>query len=166
MLKLSNEQLEKLTLHTSGICNVLLEICTAEKEKQQANPDESLDLFFSDAPQADKPIFDTLPKFVPTDYVGLDHSRREQSMGILCGRWSSGKRMIEISRAGDHFILTYLKRNGSTTDERHILIWLDGDILYYGTEDRITALAHNKDNDVLMLSPGVDYTRIPQDEIK
>ncbi|KAA6345759.1 hypothetical protein EZS27_006695 [termite gut metagenome] len=168
MLKLSNQQLEKLTLHTSGICNVLLEICTAEKEEQQANPDELLDLFFSDAPEEDKPIFDTLPKFVPTDYVGLDHFRREQAIGILCGRWVSGNVRcgIEISRAGEHFILTYLKRNGTPTDERYILMWLDGDILYYGHQDRMTMLALNTQSDTLMISPGVDYSRVTQDEIK
>lgn len=163
MLKLSNEQLAKLTLHTSGICNVLLEVCATEKERQQANSDEPLEILFSDTPETKKPASDTRPKFVPMDYVELDRLRRELAMGILCGRWSSGKRTIEISRAGDHFILTFLKRNGTPSDERYILMWIDGDILYYGYEDRLTTVAHNENNDVLMLSPGMDYTRMPKE---
>ena len=69
--------------------------------------------------------------------------RREREMGRLCGRWMSAPNRcgIEIVRAGEHFVLRYLKRNGRPTGERYVLVWLDGDILYYGSDDRITILA-------------------------
>lgn len=142
-------------LHTAGINSVLTESLLSRQEEASFEA--------GTIAEANLGIFPAETQCVPPDYIESDRLRREQAMSILCGRWSSGKRNIEISRAGDHFILTHLKRNGSTTDERHILVWLDRDILYYGHENRITALAHNRDNGVLMLSPGVDYTRIPEE---
>lgn len=45
-----------------------------------------------------------------------------------------------------------------------MLIWLDGDILYYGRNDRITLLALDSETDTLMVSPGEDYTRQAENE--
>ena len=89
-------------------------------------------------------------------------------MNLLCGRWMADnvRRGIEISRAGEHFILTYLKRNGYPSDERYVLVWLDDDVIYYyGYGDRITVVALNTESDTLMISPGADYTR-QAEEIK
>ena len=87
-------------------------------------------------------------------------------MGRLCGRWTSAPNRcgIEIVRAGEHFVLRYLKRNGRPTGERYVLVWLDGDILYYGSGDRITILALDTQTDTLMVSPGEDYTRQRENE--
>ncbi|MFR6717736.1 DUF3876 domain-containing protein [Alistipes putredinis] len=92
--------------------------------------------------------------------------RREREMGRLCGRWMSAPNRcdIEIVRAGEHFVLRYLKRNGRPTGERYVLVWLDGDILYYGSGDRITILALDTQTDTLMVSPGEDYTRQRENE--
>ena len=94
-----------------------------------------------------------------------DH-RREREMGRLCGRWMSAPNRcgIEIVRAGEHFVLRYLKRGGRPTGERYVLVWLDGDILYYGSDDRITILALDTQTDTLMVSPGEDYTRQSENE--
>ena len=92
--------------------------------------------------------------------------RREREMGRLCGRWMSAPNRcgIEIVRAGEHFVLRYLKRNGRPTGERYVLVWLGGDILYYGSGDRITILALDTQTDTLMVSPGEDYTRQRENE--
>ena len=92
--------------------------------------------------------------------------RREREMGRLCGRWMSAPNRcgIEIVRAGEHFVLRYLKRNGRPTGERYVLVWLGGDILYYGSDDRITILALDTQTDTLMVSPGEDYTRQRENE--
>lgn len=50
------------------------------------------------------------------------------------------------------------------TGERYVLVWLDGDILYYGSDDRITILALDTQTDTLMVSPGEDYTRQSENE--
>lgn len=39
-----------------------------------------------------------------------------------------------------------------------------GDILYYGSDDRITILALDTQTDTLMVSPGEDYTRQSENE--
>ena len=39
-----------------------------------------------------------------------------------------------------------------------------GDILYYGSGDRITILALDTQTDTLMVSPGEDYTRQRENE--
>ena len=61
-------------------------------------------------------------------------------------------------------VLRYLKRGGRPTGERYVLVWLDGDILYYGSDDRITILALDTQTDTLMVSPGEDYTRQSENE--
>ena len=87
-------------------------------------------------------------------------------MGRLCGRWMSAPNRcgIEIVRAGEHFVLRYLKRGGRPTGERYVLVWLDGVILYYASADRITILALDTQTDTLMVSPGEDYTRQSENE--
>ena len=126
-----------------------LEAETVRKNKPDSN--KALDI---DAP------FDLPP--APVDWQEEERRRRERDLSRLCGRWTIGEHRcgIEIARAGEHFILTHLKRNGRPTDERYVLIWSDGDILYYGYGDRITVLAHNTETDTLMVSPGADYTRV------
>ena len=74
------------------------------------------------------------------------------------------RREREMVRAGEHFVLRYLKRGGRPTGERYVLVWLDGDILYYGSDDRITILALDTQTDTLMVSPGEDYTRQSENE--
>ena len=159
--KFSYEQMEKLLHHVVGINSLLTEVLTSPQmdESFESEPIavENFGIFAEQTKT--KPI---LP-----EYAKLDLERKNYDLSRLCGRWMTSKSCgIEISRAGEHFILTYLKRNGTPTDERYILMWLDGDILYYGHQDRMTMLALNTQSDTLMISPGVDYTRIPQDEIK
>lgn len=148
--KLSNQHLEKLLFHSVDINNILTEALFLQQGKE-------LPFELGDKTQS-----------VETSLNDPVCSQRENDLNRLCGRWKSGNVRcgFEISRVGEHFILTFLKRNGSPTDERYILMWLDGDIFYYGYQDRMTILALNTQSDILMLSPGVDYTRVPKDEIK
>ncbi|WP_418895118.1 DUF3876 domain-containing protein [Limibacterium fermenti] len=166
---ISNEKLGQITLHLSGITDILMELFVPEDQKAKAfEPilDEDLE------PLVIQPLetgvtFEELSRQAATEDYGItERLQREQALSRLCGRWTPGNNRcgVEISRRGEHFILTYLKRNGCATDERYVLIWLDGDILYYGHEDRITVLAYNTGNDTLMLSPGADYTRMPEEK--
>jgi hypothetical protein len=173
----SRDQLAKLTLHLAGINTVLAEtLRTVQAPGAPFEPDEEPDtelefdilvtgINFEDLCEREKK---PQAQFIPKNYGEPEHLQREQALNRLCGRWMTSKNRcgVEISRAGEHYILTYLKSNGCPSDERYILIWLDGDILYYGHEDRITVLALNVRNDTLMISPGADYTRVPQSERK
>lgn len=174
--KLSNQQLEKLLFHSVGINNILTEDLLLQQGKElpfeveDENIENKLDREFFATGMRFKDWCELEDKTQSVE-TSLNDSvciQRENDLSRLCGRWKSGNVRcgFEISRVGEHFILTYLKRNGSPTDERYILMWLDGDILYYGYQDRLTILALNTQSDILMLSPGVDYTRVPKDEIK
>ncbi|GAA6253718.1 hypothetical protein F050043D4_47530 [Bacteroides thetaiotaomicron] len=177
MLKrFSNQQLEKLLFHSVSINSILTEVLLLQQDKkplfevEDENIEAELDLDFF-APGMSFRDWSELGNKTQSVEINLNDSecnQREKDLHRLCGRWISGNIRcgVEISRVGEHFILTYLKRNGSPTDERYVLMWLDGDILYYGHQERITVLALNTQSDILMLSPGVDYTRVPKDEIK
>jgi len=176
--KINNEQLKRLAMHCAGLSNVLLETILPPEQpdwKQglafgglyEPFSVESLMKDKSGSGKASdmKSSFDLPP--VATDWQMEERIRKEQDMNRLCGRWIIGTHRcgIEINRAGEHFVLTYLKRNGRPTDERYVLIWLDGDILYYGYGDRITVLALNTETDTLMVSPGADYTRQREEQM-
>ena len=177
--KISNEQLKRLALHSAGVSNVLMEVMFPPDKSDWAkgmsfddlieslatNPGRKDNLDNSNIPDFKIP-FDLPP--VPIDWQTEERHRKEQAMSRLCGRWMLGKNRcgIEISRAGEHFILTYLKRNGYPSDERYVLVWLDDDVIYYyGYGDRMTVVALNTESDTLMISPGADYTR-QTEEIK
>ncbi len=166
-MKLSNEQLTRLTLYTAGINSILAEALLKAQAKKPADTENVIEpeAFVIDWDAIENPPpFDAPP--VPIDWQAEERQRREQAMSRLCGRWTMGNYRcgIEITREGEHFVLTHLKRNGRATDERYVLIWLDGDILYYGYGDRITVLALNTETDTLMVSPGANYTRWAEDE--
>jgi len=169
--KLSNEQLTQIALCATQITGILAEICLPHERagiKRESDFDPPFEIFVVESDGEDRPCKESTTQSVIKDFVESDRLRREQAMNRLCGRWMAGNNRcgIEISRRGEHFILTYLKRNGRPSDERYILIWLDGDILYYGNCDRITVVALDTESDTLMLSPGVNYTRISEIEKK
>jgi hypothetical protein len=117
-------------------------------------PPSNLDEVFSTAPAEPQPC----------DFRddSDDNIQREAEMSRLLGRWTAGVNRcgVEIVRRGRHFILKVLKRNGVPTGERYVLLWSYGDILIYGYTSRLTVLALDIETDTLMISPGVDYTRI------
>jgi hypothetical protein len=171
--KISKEQLKRLTLHSAGISQVLMEVMFPPDKSDWATGisiDELLDSFPTKPNGKDKSYKNEIPDFelpldqpsAPIDWQTEECRRKEQALSRLCGRWIAGKNRcgVEISRAGEHFILTYLKRNGRPSDERYVLVWLDDDVIYYyGYGDRMTVLALNTESDTLMISPGADYTR-------
>lgn len=176
--KISKEQLKRLVLHSAGISNVLIEVMSSSDKSDWAKGTTFNELIESLSTKPDgkyNPIkkesdfdipFDLPP--APIDWQTEESRRKEKAMSRLCGRWMTGKNRcgIEISRAGEHFILTYLKRNGRPSDERYVLVWLDDDVIYYyGYGDRMTVVALNTESDILMISPGTDYTR-QAEEIK
>ncbi|NDV56686.1 DUF3876 domain-containing protein [Bacteroides sp. 519] len=161
-MKLSNEQLTRLTLYTAGINSIFAEALLKAQAKKPADTENVIE---PEAFVIDWDAIENAPP-IPIDWQAEERQRREQAMSRLCGRWTMGNYRcgIEITREGEHFVLTHLKRNGRATDERYVLIWLDGDILYYGYGDRITVLALNTETDTLMVSPGVNYTRWAEEQ--
>lgn len=172
MLKrLSNRQLEKLLFHTAEINHVLVKACLPAADaglEWDTDAGEHSGMFITESGVEDRPYRETARQSFIADFDESDRRRKEEDLSRLCGRWTAGNNRcgVEISRAGEHFILTCLKRSGYPSDERYVLIWMDGDIFYYGQQDRITVLALNTRSDTLMISPGADYTRTPENEKK
>lgn len=169
---IGNEQLGRLARHYTGIGEVLLETLLSPDHPGPAGDPaiERHDAVHDPAPCENGTLFPepfpVEPSFPPVLWQDEAARRREREMGRLCGRWmiSPQRCGIEIARRGEHFVLRYLKRNDRPTGERYVLIWLDGDILYYGRNDRITLLALDGETDTLMVSPGEDYTRQAENE--
>lgn len=170
MLKrLSKRQLEELLFHTAKINTILVEAClptgTADAGlESDMDTGVHFDMLLTESYREGSPYRETARQSLFADFDESDRRHKEEDLSLLCGRWTAGSNRcgVEISRRGEHFILTCLKRNGYPTDERYILIWMDGDIFYYGQLDRITVLALDTRNDTLMISPGMDYTRVPE----
>lgn len=169
---IGNEQLGRLARHYTGIGKVLLETLLSPDHSAPAEDavrewhDAVLDLTPNGSVGVEPEPFPVEPSFPPVLWQDEAARRRERDLGRLCGRWTVAPHRcgIEIVRAGEHFVLRYLKRSGRPTGERYVLIWLDGDILYYGRNDRITLLALDSETDTLMVSPGEDYTRQAENE--
>lgn len=169
---ISYEQLRRLARHQASIGEILTEVLLTP-DHSEPMPETVFDGFreLCDLPACEHgaPAPAPVPFGEPVVTSGWREEelrRRERDMGRLCGRWMSAPNRcgIEIARAGEHFVLKCLKRNGRPSGERYVLVWLDGDILYYGSGDRITLLALDTDTDTLMLSPGEDYSRQREDE--
>ena len=103
----------------------------------------------------------------PPDWEELERRKKEQLMNRMCGRWTPGANRcgVEIVRRGDFLTLNYLKRKGGLHDERFVLLWYDDNsFLFYGHSDRVTSVTLDAETDTLMISPGVDYTRVVEPE--
>lgn len=175
-MNLSNEDINRIALHMRGLNDVLMD-AVLKYATEQVSPcvgtkpeaDEfatgiGWDVISAEYPDA-QPLDIAPQRPAIPDYDAIERHKKEKMLGSMCGRWTSGgnRAGIEISRAGEHFILTYLKRNGYPSDERYVLIWLDDDVIYYyGYGDRMTVLALNTQSDTLMISPGRDYTRMDE----
>lgn len=177
--KLNDGQLKKMLYHAVGMNDVLLKAYLPDTGlEEEPVTDEPFDILAGEFDVEDYLLPQTVhhkgvsfseiaERPFADEYYESDRHRREQDLSRLCGRWMAGKNRcgVEISRAGEHFVLNYLKRNGCPSGERYILLWIDGDILYYGGYDRLISIALNSQSDTLMISPGADYTR-QAEEIK
>jgi hypothetical protein len=170
MLKLSAEQVEKVVSHIAGFTAILAEAAEIPIELEKRKSKSAMGLGCEELAEVFR-IADTCPceaaPPVPKpsaifDYEYDDCAKRIEVKSLLCGRWTTKDTRgdIEIERCGEHFILYYLKRNGARTEERYILLWNYGEIYYYCPVNRITVLALHIETDTLMISPGVDYTRV------
>jgi len=169
-------------MHSAGISDVLMEVmlCCDKPKKASGSSFDKMDEILKELsiksledkktcpPKEFELDFDLPVETAPAlpQRQDEDAIRRERDMSRLLGRWTIAPHRcsIEITRAGEHFILTYCKRNGRPTGNRFVLRWYDGDILYYGGYDTITVLALNTETDTLMVSPGEDYTRLAEGE--
>ncbi len=155
--------MEKIIRHIGDMAKLLMDVAQGGYEadepvkcKCQNEPFGILEIepFDVDLPPAEPKPF--------TIYDYDDSVKRVEVMSRLCGRWKpTGNRCeIEIERRGEHFILYNLKRNGTRTDDRYTLLWNWGDVYYCCTVNKMTSLALDIETDTLMISPGVDYTRV------
>ncbi len=166
--------MKTLARHTIGVSTVLLEAMRADlcSERENEKPEPATGVRNEDLHEPFgileiEPFDVELPPAEPKPFTiydcdDEDNIKRVETMSRLCGRWETkGTRGdIEISRRGEHFILTYLKRNGAPTEDRYVLLWYYGEIYYHCPVCRITVVALDGDTETLMLSPGVDYSRV------
>jgi hypothetical protein len=121
-------------------------------------PPSNLDEVFSTAPAEATPR----PSLYP-DRDETERRKMDRIMSLMCGRWTPGANRcgIEIIRRGDFLTLNYLKRNGCLRDLRFVLLpFDDGSFICYTPGDRMVSVTLDIETDTLMISPGVDYTRI------
>ncbi len=172
MYRFNERQLEKFIKHISGIAILTAEAMRDESENEEPEPFAGVGCEDLNKPfgileiepfDVDLPPAEPKP-FTIYDYDDEDNVKRVEVMSRLCGRWATkGTRGdIEIERRGEHFILHYLKRNGARTEDRYVLLWYFGEVYYHCPVCRVTVLA--LDGDTLMISPGVDYTRVVEPE--
>jgi hypothetical protein len=175
MLKLSNRQTNRLIAHLTEATSILMDAAGIEPETEMAAgprfedlPRRKMELEVElefEAVGSDCPFEGTASK--PGGFCHNDNDGsvggREAEMSRLCGRWTAGENRggVEISRRGEHLVLRYLKRSGQPFGDRFVLLWFDdGSHIFYGHGDRTTSVTLDTETDTLMLSPGVDYTRI------
>jgi len=147
MYKFSGEQLKEFIRHIEG---VTLYLDAAMQTEPENDPPAT--------PASACPDLDEL------EYIVRE---RERMMNRMCGKWTCGANRcgIEIERRGDHLTLNYLKRNGCPQDERYVLLAFDdGSFIYYSRAIRITSVSYDAETDTLMISPGLDYTRVVEAE--
>jgi hypothetical protein len=173
MYRFNEQQMKDFIKHIAGIAMLLPQVKQDEPDEPIATGirfselRDALDALEGYPRDADFPPPPAEPKpFTIYDYDYDDCRKRIEVMSRLCGRWKpTGNRCeIEIERRGEHFILYYLKRNGTRTEDRYALLWSWGDVYYCCAVNRVVSLSLDIEADTLIVSPGVDYTRVVEPE--
>jgi hypothetical protein len=178
MLKLNEKQLSDVLMHILGITKVLsdaggvppesesLESATGSYSEDLSHAIDALEACPFDRgcpPAAVEPQGSAYPVYPDRDEP--ERCKMDRIMNRLCGRWAAGGNRcgVEIVRRGDFLTLHYLKRNGAPQDERFVLMpFDDGCFIYYTHGERIVSVSHDAVTDTLMISPGVDYSRVAE----
>lgn len=153
-MKLSNEQLTKLLLHTTGVNSVLSEVLLSFSPKADADPGKrevEIDVYVIGG-EREKAYEPEKPQ-----PLNLDH---------LCGDWKGGKKKpdLMIFKGEPGYMAAWGKMPKKGETGSCYLIHEAGGRLCVGMGDGIVFLYYNKESDTLMLYPGGEYTRAISDK--
>ncbi len=156
--KLSNEQLSRLVMHTTGINNVLLEAMLIPRRHESdfdephsaTEPEESIEILVVEsagkcqAARTEEP----LPHY----------------MDALCGLWTGGKKKpeLEIFLADPGYMAAFGKPDKKTGMQDCFLIRMVEGRLQVYCEGRPVYLSYEVSKDILTLWPGGEYARVPE----
>lgn len=154
MLKrFSNEQLEKLLLHTVGINNILVDVLLLQNEPEATTvnePEIISDINFDIAViEVSKNRQD--PPF-----------RLDMDLDALCGEWKGGRKRPDLlifkAKQGYMIALGKKPKNGEVGD--CFLIHEFRDNLCFNAGEGTIILSYDEEKGAITLFPGGEYTRI------
>ena len=150
----SNEQLAKLTLHTTAINGILLEALLAPQPESPAEADiigvgMNIDIHVID-PDGESPFKDDEPETLNID--------------VLCGDWKGGRKKpdLTIFKAEPGYMAAFGKKpkNGEVGD-CYLIDKVNGNLCVRISEGYVY-LSHDCETDTLNLFPGGEYTRVSE----
>lgn len=154
MLKLSNEQLTRLALHTTGITNILVDalLTPPAPESEGAETEVEIDVFVvgSGAPEPDEEA---------------ENEPEALNLDALCGEWTTRRKcelLIFKAEPGYMVALGKKPKKGETGD--CYLLHNGGDCLCFNAGFGTTHLWHDEQTDTITLYPGGKYTRVKTKE--
>lgn len=152
MLKrFSNEQLEKLLLHTVGINSVLTEALISEQ---------------NEPPFEAGTIADVNLDILVIDPNGRDRKAKKEALNLdpLCGDWKGGKRKPDllIFKAAPGYMIALGKKPKNDEVGDCFLIHEFRDNLCFNSWDGMIILSYDKEKDTITLYPGGEYTRLEE----
>lgn len=152
--KFSNEQLEKLLLHTVGINSVLTEVLL----EQQAESEEETEVIGGDA---------AIDILVINPHGRGKHPEKEDeplNLDVLCGDWKGGKKKPDllVFKAEPGYMIALGKKpeNGAVAD--CYLIHSFRGYLCFNAGDGAVILSYDKEKDTITLFPGGEYSRMAE----
>ncbi|WP_080904057.1 DUF3876 domain-containing protein [Parabacteroides sp. Marseille-P3160] len=151
MLKrFSNEQLEKLLIHTVGINSILTEVLLKQQEETEVIGDNAhIDILVIDPNGRGK------------------RSVREAeplNLDVLCGDWKSCKKKPDllIFKAEPGYMIALGKKpeNGMVAD-CYLIQNFQGNLCFYAGDGAVI-LSYDKEGDTITLFPGGEYNRVEE----
>lgn len=153
MLKrFSNEQLEKLLLHTVGINSILTEVLLSGQDDEPPF-------------EVDEPTDVNIDIFVIDPNGGGERPEKEAlDIDHLCGEWSGGKKKpdLRIFKAAVGYVAAFGKKpKRDETGECFLIDKVNGNLCIL-IGNGYVYLSYDGENDKLNLYPGGEYSRIEE----
>lgn len=151
-MKLSNENLKRLTLHLTGINNILVDAMlndAPERDAPGAQRELEIDVFVVEAGGSKQE-----PEAEPLD---LDH---------LCGEWTAGKRRknLTIFKAAPGYMAAWGKKpKKDETGDCYLIDRHCGRVSVCNGQGFVY-LCYDEEKDVLSVFPGGEYKRVTTDK--
>lgn len=152
MLKrFSNEQLEKLLLHTVGINSVLTEVLLSEQDEPPFEPD---------------PITDVNLDIVVIDPNGMGKRTEKEVLNLdpLCGDWKGGKKKpdMQIFKAAPGYLVALGKKpKNDEVGDCWLIHEFRGNVCF-DAGDGVVVIFYDKEKATINLYPGGEYTRMEE----
>jgi hypothetical protein len=160
MLKrFSNEQLEKLLLHTVGINSVLTEALLSGKNEApfQADTiaDVNLNIVVFDPNGSDKNRENSREKRTEKEVLNLD---------LLCGDWKGSKRkqnLLIFKAAPGYMVALGKKPKQNEVGDCYLIHEFRGNACF-NAGDGMVVISYDRENDKITLYPSGEYSRIEE----